>query len=81
MFNLRDFVMKTLKDMAKNEPAYKVNKYALGWFEKEVLTVEDLAEVDSYTAILNEEQAEEIIEEPTEETPLEETEATDENIS
>lgn len=66
MFNLRDFVMKTLKDMAKNEPAYKVNKYALGWFEKEVLTVEDLAEVDSYTAIANEEQI---------------TEAENENIS
>lgn len=66
MFNLRDFVMKTLKDMAKSEPAYKVNKYALGWFEKEVLTIEDLSEVDSFTAI---------------EESAEETEAADEDIS
>lgn len=66
MFDLRNFVMKTLKDMAKNEPAYKVNKYALGWFEKEVLTTEDLSEVDSFTAIKE---------------LTEETEAADENIS
>ena len=51
MYDLKTFVMKTLKEMAKNEAAYKVNRYALGWFEKEVLTVEDLAVIDSLTAI------------------------------
>ena len=51
MFDLREFVMKTLKEMAKNEQGYKVNRYALGWFEKDVLTVEDLAEVDGLTAV------------------------------
>lgn len=50
MFDLREFVMKTLRGMAKNEPAYKVNRYALGWFEKDVLTAGDLAEVDALTA-------------------------------
>ena len=54
MFDLREFVMKTLKEMAKNEQGYKVNRYALGWFEKDVLTVEDLAEVDSLTTIVEE---------------------------
>lgn len=49
MFDLREFVMKTLRGMAENEPAYKVNRYALGWFEKDVLTTEDLAEVDALT--------------------------------
>lgn len=49
MFDLREFVMKTLRGMAANEPGYKVNRYALGWFEKDVLTAEDLAEIDLLT--------------------------------
>lgn len=49
MFDLREFVMKTLRGMAENEPGYKVNRYALGWFEKDVLTAEDLAEIDLLT--------------------------------
>ena len=59
MFDLREFVMKTLRGMAENEPGYKVNRYALGWFEKDVLTAEDLAEID----LLTTEQEEETIEE------------------
>ncbi len=58
MFDLKTFVMKTLKEMAKNEAAYKVNRYALGWFEKEVLTVEDLAVIDGVTAIETENKEE-----------------------
>ncbi len=58
MFDLREFVMKTLRGMAKSEPGYKVNRYALGWFEKDVLTAEDLAEIDILTEIpTNEEEA------------------------
>lgn len=48
MFNMHDFVMKTLRGMRKTEPEYKVRQYALSWFEKDVLTAEDLAEVDSW---------------------------------
>lgn len=59
MFDLREFVMKTLRGMAENEPGYKVNRYALGWFEKDVLTAEDLAEID----LLTTEQEENTIEE------------------
>ena len=64
MFDLREFVMKTLRGMAENEPAYKVNRYALGWFEKDVLTAEDLAEIDLLTTE-SEEQTEEISAEET----------------
>lgn len=49
MFDLRNFVMRTLRAMAEEEPAYQVNRYALGWFDKEVLTAEDLAEIDILT--------------------------------
>ena len=64
MFDVREFVMKTLRGMAENEPGYKVNRYALGWFEKDVLTAEDLAEIDLLTTEP---------EEPTEEISAEET--------
>lgn len=47
MFDLREFVLKTIKGMIGNEPDYKVQKYALGWFDKEVLTEEELTEIDT----------------------------------
>ncbi|MBE5877063.1 MAG: hypothetical protein E7290_09300 [Lachnospiraceae bacterium] len=46
MFSLREFVMKTIKGMIGEEPDYKVRKYALGWYEKEVLTEEDMIEIE-----------------------------------
>ena len=46
MFSLREFVMKTIKGMIGNEPDYKVRKYALGWYEKEVITEEDMVEIE-----------------------------------
>ena len=67
MFDLREFVMKTLRGMAENETGYKVNRYALGWFEKDVLTAEDLAEIDLLTT-----EAEEPAEETAEEVHSEE---------
>ena len=51
MFDLRDFVMRTLRGMAETEPGYKVNQYALGWFDKQVLTADDLAVVDGLTCV------------------------------
>lgn len=60
MFDLREFVMKTLRGMAENEPGYKVNRYALGWFEKDVLTAEDLGEIDLLTTEPEEETIEEV---------------------
>ena len=46
MFNLHDFVMKTLKGMVGREPDYKVRQYALGWFDKAELTAQDMAELE-----------------------------------
>lgn len=74
MFDLREFVMKTLRGMAENEPGYKVNRYALGWFEKDVLTAEDLAEIDLLTTEPEEEiSAEETTEEAQPEENTEES--------
>ena len=46
MFDLRIFVMDTLRDMVGNEPAYKVRQYALGWYDKAQLTDSDMAEIE-----------------------------------
>ena len=47
MFNLHNFVMKTLKGMVGREPDYKVRQYALGWYDKAELTAEDMAELEA----------------------------------
>ncbi len=48
-FNLRNFVMKTLTSMKDGgEDEYKVMQYALKYYEKGVLTEEDLAEIESW---------------------------------
>lgn len=66
--------METIKGMIGNEPDYKVKKYALGWYDKEKLTEEDLAEIDALIEAKNnpvvEEttESEEVTEESTEQT-------------
>lgn len=63
-FNLRNFVMKTLtsmKDSAEDE--YKVMQYALKYYEKGVLTEEDLSEVESWFETVEEPEMEEPVEE------------------
>lgn len=48
-FDLKTFVMKTLTSMKEaEEDEYKVMQYALKYYEKNVLTEEDLAEVESW---------------------------------
>ena len=48
-FDLKIFVMKTLTSMKEaGEDEYKVMQYALKYYEKNVLTEEDLAEVESW---------------------------------
>lgn len=47
MFNLHDFVMKTLTGMVGREPDYKVRQYALGWYDKAQLTAEDMAQLET----------------------------------
>ena len=48
-FSLRTFVMKTLSSMRDGgEDEYKIMQYALKYYEKGVLTEEDLAEVQAW---------------------------------
>lgn len=48
-FNLKTFVMKTLTSMRNGgEDEYKIMQYALKYYEKGVLTEEDLAEVQAW---------------------------------
>ena len=48
-FNLNEFVMKTLESMKNGgEDEYKIMQYALKYYEKDVLTEEDMATVQSW---------------------------------
>lgn len=47
MFRLEDFILKTIKGMVGNEPDYKVQEYALSWYNRGKLTEENLAEIES----------------------------------
>lgn len=48
MFNLHDFVIKTLSTMKNRLDEYQVRAYALTWYSKSVLTDEDLATIDGW---------------------------------
>lgn len=48
MFNLHDFVIRTLSTMKSRLDEYQVRAYALSWYSKSVLTEEDLATIDSW---------------------------------
>lgn len=69
MFNIHDYIMKTLRGMVGNYPDFQIMEYALNWYEKGKLTEADLAEVESWF------EPEESVEEPLEyEPPTEEGE-------
>lgn len=46
-FNLRDFIKKGLLDAVGNMADYQIILNAAGWYEKGVLTAEDLSEIQS----------------------------------
>ena len=48
MFNLKNFVMKTLNAMRYTEPEDRVRRYALSWYEKDVLTDAEMSEIDGF---------------------------------
>lgn len=48
MFNLHDFVIKTLSKMKSRLDEYQVRAYALSWYSKSVLTDEDMLTIDSW---------------------------------
>ena len=46
MFNLTDFIMKTLYGMIGKYPDFQVREYALNWYSKGKLTEENLMEIE-----------------------------------
>ena len=62
MFNLHDFVIRTLSTMKNRLDEYQVRAYALSWYSKSVLTDEDMNTIDSWYAT-------DEVKEQTEETP------------
>ena len=48
MFNLHDFVIKTLSTMKNRLDEYQVRAYALSWYSKSVLTDEDMLTIESW---------------------------------
>ena len=63
MFDLHLFVSRTVLSMIGKEPEHKVRQYALGWLERDVLTQEDLAEVEARYAEIEASAETEAIEE------------------
>ena len=64
MFVLRDFIKKGLMDAVGKMADYQVVLNAAGWFEKGVLTEEDLADVNAaidaknHVSVLSDEEME-----------------------
>lgn len=79
MFNISNFLMKTLEGMIGNYPDFQVREYALNWYAKGKLTEEDLASIDATIEAQYVEPP--VVELPTEEDlieePIEETETTE----
>lgn len=72
-FSLREFIKKGLLDAVGKMADYQIILNSAGWFEKGVLTEEDLAEINA--AI---EAQYPVPEEPVEDETIEETETTTE---
>lgn len=51
MFNLHDFVIKTLSTMKNRLDEYQVRAYALSWYSKSVLTYEDMLTIESWYSV------------------------------
>lgn len=61
-FSLKSFVMRTLESMKSGgEDEYKVMQYALKYYEKGVLVEDDLALVESWYEMTEEEPSEDYI--------------------
>lgn len=73
MFNLHDFVLRTLFTMKNRLDEYQVRAYALSWYSKSVLTDEDMLTIDSwYSADEDTENSNSDFEEVTTDTESEE---------
>lgn len=47
MFNIKHFIMSTLRGMYRNYPDFQIREYALNWYEKGKLAEEDLEEIET----------------------------------
>lgn len=52
MFNLHDFVLRTLSTMRNRLDEYQVRAYALRWYSKSVLTDDDMLTIDSWYTVI-----------------------------
>ena len=52
-FNIRNFIMKTIKGMKGAYPDFQMREYALNWYEKGKLTEDDLAEIEDFIAVVD----------------------------
>lgn len=66
MFSLREFIKKGLLDAVGKMADYQIILNATGWYEKQVLTMEDLAEINAKIDEKNTPVEEPVEEEPTE---------------
>lgn len=73
MFSLQKFVLDTILKMIGHDADYKVQEYALGWYDKKVLTDEDMLLIQSKIEEKNTPVEEEIIEVPEIEEEIVET--------
>lgn len=91
MFSLQKFVLDTILKMIGHDADYKVQEYSLGWYDKKVLTDEDMlliqSKIEEKNTVVEEEITEipviediftEETEEVVEETPVEMEETTNE---
>ena len=65
-FSLHDFIMAGLRDAVGQLPDYKVIMNATGWYEKNVLTETDLAELQALLDEKNSPVANGLVVEPEE---------------
>lgn len=72
MFTLREFIKKGLLDAVGKMADYQIILNATGWYEKNVLTMEDLAEINAKIDEKNTPVEEPIVEEQPEEEIVEE---------
>lgn len=72
MFNLHDFVLDTIIKMIGNEADYNVQRYALKYYESELLSDKDMISVQNKIIEKNTIKEEPVIEEPIVEETVEE---------
>jgi hypothetical protein len=77
MFNLRDYILKLLVESMGKEPDYKIRENALKWYEREILTEEDLEVIDT----MLEERKKNFVDIPEETSSVEEILEENEEIS